>query len=55
MTQVDIAALEKVAEGEGEVRVTKRWLRGIVAQMKTLQAADRTRDIFDRMYGTNPR
>lgn len=47
--KVDLDQLEKLAEGDGEIRVTKRWLRGIVAQMKATQAADRTRDIFDRM------
>ncbi len=55
MTQVDIAALEKVAEGEGEIRVTTRWLRTVVAQLKAAEAADRTRNIFDRMYGSGSR
>lgn len=53
MTMVDISQLEKLAEGEGEVRVTKRWLRGIVAQLKAAQASDRTRDIFDRFTRTS--
>lgn len=56
MSTVDIEALERLAEGDGEIRVTKRWLRGIVAQLKAQNAAQnaggRMQDIFDRMYGS---
>jgi hypothetical protein len=56
MGTIDIQALERLAEGDGEIRVTKRWLRGIVAQLKaqnTAQSAGgRMQDIFDRMYGS---
>jgi hypothetical protein len=52
VTGADLVQLEALSQGEGEIRVTKRWLRAIVAQLKATEAADRTRDIFDRIVGS---
>ncbi|MFD1103702.1 hypothetical protein [Sphingobium olei] len=52
MNEVDIAALESLAQGNGELRVSKRLLRGMLAKLRANEAADRSRAMVDRMIGT---
>lgn len=52
MNDVDVAALERLAQGNGEVRLSKRLMRGILAQLRANEAAGRSRDIVERMIGT---
>ena len=54
MNEVDIAALESMAQGQGEVRMSKRLLRGVLAKLRASEAADRSRAMVDRMIGTIP-
>ena len=52
MNDVDIAALESLSQGNGEVRLSKRLMRGILAQLRANEAAGRSRDMVERMIGT---
>jgi hypothetical protein len=52
VTEVDVAALERLAQGNGEVRLSKRLMRGILAQLRANEAAGRSRDMVERMIGT---
>lgn len=54
MNEVDIAALESLAQGDGEVRISKRLLRAVLATRRLSEAADRTRAMVGRMIGTVP-
>lgn len=54
MNEVDVAALESMAQGRGEVRMSKRLLRGLLADRRARQAADRSRAMVDRMTRTIP-
>lgn len=52
MNDVDVAALERLAQGHGEMRLSKRLMRGILAQLRANEAAGRSRDMVERMVGT---
>ncbi|WP_293980075.1 hypothetical protein [Sphingobium sp.] len=52
MNEVDIAALESMAQGSGEVRMSKRLLRGMLAKLRASEASGRSRGMVDRMVGT---
>lgn len=52
MNEVDIAALEGMAQGNGELRLSKRLVRGLLAKLRASEAAERSRAMVDRMIGT---
>ena len=52
MNDVDVAALKTLALGNGEVRVSKRLLRSLLANMPTSEADGRTPAMVGRMTGT---
>ncbi|MEA3389373.1 MAG: hypothetical protein U9R64_08915 [Pseudomonadota bacterium] len=52
MNEVDVAALKTMAQGNGEVRVSKRLLRRLLADMPASEAAGRTPAMVGRMTGT---
>lgn len=52
MNDIDIAALEQISKGDGELRLSKRLVRGLLARMRASEAADRSRAMIDRMVGT---
>lgn len=51
MSAIDMAALASMAEGDGgdEIRVTKRWLRSMIAELKARDAAAQATAAFERV------
>lgn len=54
MTQCDIDALELAAQGEGseQAPITRRCLRGILAELRMARAASRATEAFERIVGS---
>lgn len=53
MSESDLQALESAAQGDGseQAPITKRLLRGLLAQMKAQQKSERGKAMIDRKYG----
>lgn len=51
---IESAQIERIAEGDEDetVVVTKRFLRGVAAQIAAAQAAQRAGAMIDRMIGS---
>ena len=52
MNAIDRAALVQLSKGDGEMRVTKRLMRGILADLASHEAADRAQAIIGRKIGS---
>lgn len=48
MSPGDIAQLTLIAQGEGEVRLSKRALRGLLAEITLCKATHRAQDMIGR-------
>tara|TARA_B100000378_G_scaffold20465_1_gene16058 strand:- start:17741 stop:17914 length:174 start_codon:yes stop_codon:yes gene_type:complete len=51
MSNIDFKVLERAIEGDGgeQAPITKRCLRGILAELKAAQAASKASEAFERV------
>lgn len=52
MTPGDIAQIQLLAQGEGEMRMSKRVVRALLAQLAMTSATHRAQAIVGRVVGT---
>lgn len=52
MNEIDRAALVQLSKGDGEMRVSKRLMRGLLAEMRGRDAIDRAGAIIGRTIGS---
>jgi hypothetical protein len=55
MMQADVAQLQQMAQGEGELRLSKRLMRTLLADLALSDAARRAQDMVDRTLRSQPR
>lgn len=54
MNDDDLARLQQLAQGDGEMRLSKRLMRGLLAQMKLNDTAERVQAMVGRTLRTQP-
>jgi len=54
MIKADVARLQVMAQGDGEMRLSKRLMRALLADLALSDAARRVQDMLDRTLRSQP-